>query len=158
MDQFVARVMSGLDLQSPSFATLPPHFSLIDTAEISAILHSVVDVNAYPERFQGCLPLLLASLAYLHAYLDKTLGQQDRLRSSRVWTSCLLPNLKNKVILDNGQCEATGMTATGVPPHIVIAVATEKIQEKLLHEAHISVVTLLRCLRKCVTNFCSNLK
>ena len=136
MDQFVARVMSGLDLQSPSFATLPPHFSLIDTAEISAILHSVVNGNAYPERFQGCLPLLLASLAYHHEYLDKTLAPQDRLRSSRVWTSGLLPNLKSKVILGNGQCEATGMTATGVPPHIVIAVATEKIQENLLHETH----------------------
>jgi hypothetical protein len=119
MDQFVARTMSGLDFQSPSFATLPPHFSLIDTAEISAILHSVVDVNAYPELFQGCLPYLLASLAYHHEYLDKTLGHQDRLRSSRVWTSGLLPNLKNKVILGNGQCEAIGMTATGVPPHIV---------------------------------------
>ena len=135
-DHFVARVMSGLDLQSPSFATLPPHFSLIDTAEISAILHSVIDVNAYPELFQGCLPYLLASLVYHHEYLDKTIGQQDRLRSSRLWTSGLLPKLKNKVLLGNGYCEATGMTATGVPPHIVIAVATEKMQEMLLHEAH----------------------
>ncbi|KAI2500775.1 hypothetical protein MHU86_13699 [Fragilaria crotonensis] len=134
-DQFVARTMSGLDFQSPSFATLPPHFSLIDTAEISAILHSVVNVNAYPELFQGCLPYLLASLAYHHEYLDETLAQQDRLRSSRLWTSGILPNLKKKVILGNGNCKTTGMMATGVPPHIILAVATEKIQETLIHEA-----------------------
>ena len=46
MDRFVAWTMSGHDLQSPLFATLPPHFSLIDTAEISAILHSVVEPQA----------------------------------------------------------------------------------------------------------------
>ena len=135
-DQFVARTMSGLDLQSPSFATLPPHFSLVDTAEISAILHSIVNVNAYRELFQGCLPYLLSSLAYHQEYLDEMLGQQDRLRSSRLWTSGILPTLKKKVILGNGQCKTTGMTATGVPPHIILAVASEKIQETLMHEAH----------------------
>jgi hypothetical protein len=96
-DQFVARTMSGLDLQSPSFATLPPHFSLVDTAEISAILHSIVNVNAYPELFQGCLPyLLVSSLAYHQEHVDEMLGQQDRLRSSRLWTSGILPTLKKK--------------------------------------------------------------
>jgi hypothetical protein len=47
-----------------------------------------------------------------------------------------LANLEEKVILGNGQCKTTGMTATGVPPHIIVAVASEKIQETLMHEAH----------------------
>lgn len=133
-DQFVARVMSGLAFQSPSFATLPPHFSLANVAEISVILHSVIDVDAYPELFQGCLPCLLATLAYHYDYLDQTLGQHDRLRSSRLWTSGHLPNLRTNVLLGNGHCEATGMMATGVPPHIVQVVASEKIRETLMQQ------------------------
>jgi hypothetical protein len=135
-DQFVARVMSGLDIQSPTFATLPPHFGLDDASDIASILMNSIDVNAYPKPFQGCLPCLLASIAYHYQYLDTTLGQHDRLRSSRLWTSGILPELHAKVILLNGHCDSTGMTATGVPPHIVQVVATESVQAELVQQGN----------------------
>lgn len=135
-DQFVARVMSGLDIQSPTFATLPPHFSLEDAPSIASILHRSIDVNAYPKPFQGCLPCLLASIAYHYQYLDTTLDQHDRLKSSRLWTSGILPELQTKVILSNGLCNSTGMTATGVPPHICQVVATEKVEAELVHQGN----------------------
>ena len=86
-DQFVARTMAGLDINSVDYSMLPPHWTFADTVEVTQRLRGLINVDAYPESFRGCLPLLLASLAYHIDFLDEHLDPQDRLRMCRAWTS-----------------------------------------------------------------------
>ena len=86
-DQFVARTLAGLDLGSVDFCVLPPHFSAADRPTVEDQLRGVLNVDAFPGSFRGCLLGLLASLANSIDFLEATLGPQDRLRSSRTWTS-----------------------------------------------------------------------
>jgi hypothetical protein len=102
---------------------------------ISELLRSTINVDAYPARVRGCLPLLLASLVYHYEFLDKNLGTHDRLRSSRVWTSGSLTVLKGKVLIVRGRCVSTGMTATGIPPHIVQALATTELKDTMIQQS-----------------------
>ena len=56
-------------------------------------------------------------------WLRETLHQNHPLFNQRVWTSGILDRLENenKVLTGTMFNEVSGMSATGVPPHIILA-------------------------------------
>lgn len=123
-DQVCGRAATGLCLTDPSFATLPPHFNLINGPILSAeewndIVHGYA--TFYPECFRQVIPFLLASIVHHEEWLNATLAPNHPLRTSRVWTCGVIARLKSEVHTGCGHNKETRMRATGIPPHIVLA-------------------------------------
>jgi len=94
----------------------------------------------YPIGFQACLPYLLAQLVHHYDWLMATdlsgnninISASHPILLSRVFTSGTLLRLRSAVIgnVTSGRCEQTGMTATGIPPHIDLARQLEEVKEE----------------------------
>jgi hypothetical protein len=69
------------------------------------------------------VPYLLASLVYHRSYLVELQAQhpQHPLFLQRVWTSGILDRLRDKVGAGCSRNAISRMSATGVPPHLVLA-------------------------------------
>ena len=125
-DQVCGRAASGLPLTEASFANLPPHFLRSDGESLSA--EQWEDVlpgysTFYPLNFREVIPFLLASLVYHQPYLAQMQVTQPRhpLFLQRVWTNGTLLRLKDAVGAGCSRHPISKMTATGVPPHLVLA-------------------------------------
>eukprot|EP00603_Paraphysomonas_imperforata_P004644 CAMPEP_0114439124 /NCGR_PEP_ID=MMETSP0103-20121206/15022_1 /TAXON_ID=37642 ORGANISM="Paraphysomonas imperforata, Strain PA2" /NCGR_SAMPLE_ID=MMETSP0103 /ASSEMBLY_ACC=CAM_ASM_000201 /LENGTH=694 /DNA_ID=CAMNT_0001609847 /DNA_START=28 /DNA_END=2109 /DNA_ORIENTATION=- len=122
-DQFVGRAATGLSTNDPDFAILPPHFDVSNGPVLS--VEEWEDIlpgysTFYPDSFRVALPYLLASLAYHRDWLDSNLSSQHPLFSQRVWTCGILQRLKSKVMTGIFYNHTSKMTATGVPPYVVL--------------------------------------
>ena len=62
----------------------------------------------------------------------------DKLSSSRLWTSGMMPVLKLKVLTGRGGYEAGGLVPTGIPPHIIQAHVTMQVKEAV--DSHASLI------------------
>jgi hypothetical protein len=154
-DQFCGRIACGLSFNDGcKFSVLPPSFSnpqiIISEAEWDEILPGY---RGYPASFRGCLPYLLASIAFHRDWLYeknssgnmKNISEQHPFFRSRLATaakrgegqegggsSSLLLWLQGQVLPLNtdGHCLHTGITATGIPPHIDQARQIEKLRQE----------------------------
>jgi hypothetical protein len=77
------------------------------------------------------MPYLVASVTYHSNWLRGTLSTQHPIFTSRLFTDGHVSRLKNKVLLGVGTCEFTGMTATGVPHHLVVSNTVKSLGEKV---------------------------
>ena len=123
-DQLCGRAATGLPITETAFADLPPHFDLSDgeiltVGEWEEILPGYS--TFYPQSFRQVLPFLLASVVYHRQYLQSVLDERHPLFCSRLWTSGVMDRLASKVYTGNGKHPVTKMTATGIPPHILLA-------------------------------------
>ena len=123
-DELCGRAATGKSLHSASFADLPPHFDLskgtvLTDEEWEAILPGYA--TWYPLTFRPVLPFLLASLIYHRQWLESTLSKDHPLRSQRVWTNGIMARKAGEVFTGCMQNRTTGLNATGVPPHLVLA-------------------------------------
>ena len=125
-DQVCGRAASGLPLTDVSFANLPPHFlhssgDCLSSAEWEEVLPGYS--NFYPPNFREVIPYLLASLVYHQPYLAalKTTNSRHPLFLQRVWTSGILVRLKALVGAGCNRNPISKLSATGVPPHLVLA-------------------------------------
>jgi hypothetical protein len=135
-DQVCGRAASGLPLTDVTFANLPPHFLLNDeeylsSAEWEEILPGYS--TFYPLNFREVIPFLLASLIYHQPYLATVESSNPRhpLFLQRVWTSGVLLRLKDKVGAGCNRNPDSKMTATGVPPHLVLANSIVQLQQDM---------------------------
>lgn len=140
-DHLCGRVAAGLNFNAGSkFAVLPPHFAntnMLSAEEWNEIFPCYTE---FPVGFQSCLPYFLASIAFHYNWLCerdnsgklKHITEHHSIFVSRLWTSGVLQRLQNEVIgnITSGRCEVTGMTATGVPPHIELHREMEKLQKE----------------------------
>ena len=122
-DQLCGRVAAGLNILDISFTALPPHFDSrngppISLAEWELILPGYV--TFYPENFRQVIPHLLASLVFHRRWLNEHLHLNHPLRLQRVWTSGILTTLESRIFTGYGKCQITDMTASGIPPHILV--------------------------------------
>ena len=123
-DQLCGRAASGLCLTEPEFATLPPHFDLssgevLTLAEWEHILPGYS--TFYPQQFRQVLLFLLASLVHHKSWLERQFPTNHPLFQSRLWTCNVLDRLSARVHVGVGKHLITGLIATGIPPHILIA-------------------------------------
>jgi len=142
-DHLCGRVAAGLDFNSGSrFSVLPPHFANADVISREQWQHICPCYHEFPVGFRACLPYFLASLAYHYDWivaLDSNgnylhLAKEHPFFQSRVFTSGLLPDLKSLVISNviSGRCDITGMTATGVPPHIKLHRKLDRAKKEIV--------------------------
>jgi hypothetical protein len=123
-DQLCGRAATGLSLTEMEFADLPPHFDMscgpilaIDQWEDILPGYSTY----YPASFRQVVPFLLASLVYHRDFLLSTLPQSHPLFIQRVWTGGIMDLLKEKVLYGCGRHPISKLSATGIPPHILLA-------------------------------------
>jgi integrase len=135
-DQVCGRAACGLPLTDVTFANLPPHFLLNDEDYLSS--EEWEDIlpgysTFYPLNFREVIPFLLASLIYHQPYLAIVESSNPRhpLFLQRVWTSGVLLRLKDKVGAGCNRNPVSKMTATGVPPHLVLANSIVQLQQDM---------------------------
>jgi hypothetical protein len=140
-DQLCGRIAAGLNFNGgSSFAVLPPHFANASILSEEQWQEICPCYNEYPEGFQSCLPYFLASLVYHYDWLHMkdadgklaNISPEHPIFQSRVYTSGVLPLLRTSVIagITSGRCDATGMTATGVPTHIELLRELETVRKE----------------------------
>jgi hypothetical protein len=133
-DQFCGRMVNGSDFTSETFATLPPHFinearALLTEEFWESILPGYHDS---PAGWKKCCEYFLASLLFHEDFLRTFLEEEHPLWRSEIWQQIELKNqLKEGIVTGVGRCPHTGMTATGIPPHLAIAAQIKVLIEKI---------------------------
>jgi hypothetical protein len=119
-DQLTGRVLAGLPFNDASFASLPPHF---DKEGMEMIRwDSILPLHSrLPDTFKQALPHLLSSICYHEQWLRESLAPNHPLFSSHLFASGVVAALRPHVVTGCTRSLATGMEATGIPPHLVIA-------------------------------------
>jgi len=138
-DMFVGRTVSGLPIDSPDFAMLPPIFKGADALVIKRALLLVF--SNMPSKLNAIGEFATASLVYHHQYLVDTLPRnhpllsiylfrnEDLYNKLKVFVRCELPNSGN------------ALTATGVGP---------KFEEKAVGLGTVTQSGLTEALMKCL--------
>jgi hypothetical protein len=135
-DQLCGRFASGLPFTSENFGALPPHFTYeaLELLTLDMWCTIVDGYSHYPNGVKDCLPFLLASLLYHEKFLQDELSDQHPLWNSRVFTANpILSPLRAGVLAGVGVCQQTGLTATGVPPHLVMAIKMKEMTAAVEH-------------------------
>jgi hypothetical protein len=133
-DQLCGCFASGLPFTTVAFGTLPPHFlsevaAGLDTDYWRAILDGY---DNYPSGVKDALPFLLASLVYHENFLHDQLADEHPIWNSRVFSANpKLDTLRSSVLTGIQACPNTGLTATGVPPHLAIAANLRDLTESV---------------------------
>ena len=139
-DQLTGRVLSGLPFNEPTFASLPPHFSANGLAQVAWT--TVLPLYPrLPETFKRAVPYLLASICFHEQWLRSTLPAHHPLFNTHLFASGQVAMLKVHVTAGRSHCPLTGMSATGIPPHLVlsnelvdVAKQTEVLKDALLEK------------------------
>lgn len=133
-DQFCGRMVNGSDFTSETFATLPPHF----INEVRALLTDqfwetiLPGYHGSPAGWKKCCEYLLASLLFHEDFLRGFLPENHPIWRSGIWQlGDDKDQLKNGILTGIGRCPHTGMTATGIPPHLAIAAQIKGLIEKI---------------------------
>jgi hypothetical protein len=85
----------------------------------------------YPSNLVPVITFLLAQIVHHKNWLLQSLPENHVLFNSRVWTSGIIEKLQNRILLGNGRNSSSGMTATGIPPHIILANEVAKVREEV---------------------------
>ncbi|KAF0726669.1 hypothetical protein Ae201684_015069 [Aphanomyces euteiches] len=112
-DQFVGRAAAGLDVNTPQFATLPPHFDgrglTVDEWELILPGYS----TWYPN------------------WLQSALEKSHPFYSCALWRSNIISSLKSRVQCGVIHNTTTGMRASGIPPHVLLSHQLSFVQNEL---------------------------
>jgi hypothetical protein len=144
-DQYLGRLIVGLDPNSPDFDVLPPHFKggtdndYIQRAMELCFGPIIKEFNA-THSVKGLLLLCLASMVYHSEFLKSFVVKDPEHPFSLIPIlndTCLLSKLKELVTLEGDDT----MRATGIPPHVrqtkllqEVLGATKQLQEAQLKE------------------------
>ena len=92
-----------------------------------------------PETFKRAAPYLLASICFHEQWLRSTLPAHHPLFNTHLFASGQVATLKAHVTAGRSHCPLTGMSVTGIPPHLVlsnelvdVAKQTEVLKDALL--------------------------
>jgi hypothetical protein len=137
-DQLTGRVLSGLPFNEALFASLPPHFDSVGATEVAWSTVFPLYANL-PDTFKRALPFLLASICHHEEWLRSTLPTHHPLFTAPLFTSGTLQSLRLHVLSGCYRSPLTGLTATGIPPHLAmsnelaaVVKQTEAMKEQLL--------------------------
>jgi hypothetical protein len=134
-DQLCGRAASGLDITTNEFASLPPHFNtqnglnVLSLEEWDDILPGYT--TFYPAQFRPAVRNLLASIIYHKEWLVSNLHVSHPLFNTRLWTSGVIDRLSPLVLTGTGRNSVSMLTATGIPPHILLANEIAKVDQKI---------------------------
>lgn len=138
-DQYCGRIACGLNFHDANqFPALPPHFpnDLILTPDEWAAI--IPNYSEYPQSFQTVLPYLVASIVNHYDWIEEkqngeyiNVNKNHPIHKSRIMVSGVIEKLRNKVIINViGQCNITGMIATGIPTSITLRKSIEELKNQ----------------------------
>ena len=118
MDAFLGRILAGLDVSSPAFAVLPPHFRASPTASENVIRRCFPAFSSRPASSLGVLRFVLPSLVHHYNALLRFLPQRHPLRSATLFTDTGLRQSLEDVLVTG--IASPYIKATGIPPHVLL--------------------------------------
>lgn len=101
---------------------------LLTNAVLEDILPGYGD---FPECFRSVIPYLLASLIFHEDFLSENLSPAHPLFVSRVWTTGTIESLRPHVLSGCGTNFVSMMSASGIPPTLIITNEMEKLKEEM---------------------------
>lgn len=115
------------------FGTLPPHFpqSVLEEITEEMWLEMLPNYATYPNCFRCTLPFLLASIVHHDSWLRANLDSRHPLFNSRLYAAGLFAKFNGKVLVGRVECPETGMVATGVPSHIMLAKSVRDLSKRI---------------------------
>jgi hypothetical protein len=131
-DQFIGRILAMLDINSPDFAVLCPHFDIVDESVVAATRECFPGA---PVEFGCVLIHCLASLVHHREYLRAHLNENHPLFKSVVFTQGYVDKLAGRVAL---AFPTDKVTPTGVPPHVSIQRQLRNV-ERIVEEVPVRV-------------------
>jgi len=128
-DQYIGRIICGLNVNSYTFSASPPYFSSNSNEQdiqhdANGVFPFVIDVN-YRLLTRFCL----ASLIYHKAFLMQTLGARSPFRSNTLLTNLLRSDPQNVII--KYAHEDSDVVLTGIPVHVIVLVNQERERVRL---------------------------
>ena len=133
-DQYLGRVVCGLDVNHVSFAASPPFFE----AESEALDNIHILLKTYAVRGDLVTPdmhrvfyFCFASLCYHRDFVAANLHQRSKLQASPFFNA--MPNYAKDaaVVQYPWTCTKACPTFTGLPPHVVILATCEELKLEL---------------------------
>jgi hypothetical protein len=130
-DQYVGRIVSGLNIHSCDFSVSPPYFKadVMDDAkvreDVSATFPFVIETNLTPVM-QFCF----ASMMYGKVFLLATLHENSPLRKKLFLQTT--PRSQLSWIEVKGAHETTELMLTGIPPHVIYLVRLEEFRRQYI--------------------------
>jgi hypothetical protein len=125
MDQYVGRVVAGLNLQSHEFAVSPPYFvpSMEDEIELSSDMNSVFPFIIATE-YRLLVKFCFASLLFGKEFLLQELGSNSPLHSNALFAQCQshqhLFQQSSTWLVVKFAWEKPEIYLTGIPPHVML--------------------------------------
>ena len=151
-DQLVGRAVSGLPINSVKFAELAPHFGKDDMKILECIGWNKIFSNydSYPIGFKNIIPYLVASIIFHQKFLKERLHFKHPLFSCSIFNRTheidgikitIAEKFKGKILTGINFCNDTGMTASGIPPHVLHAFGLNELKYhinylKEINESH----------------------
>ena len=145
-DQYLGRVVCGLNVNNKSFATSPPFFDFDDESRADDIYILIKDymVQGYhvSARVHRIFYFCFASLCYHHSYLLSQLHEKNQLRASVFFTN--IPDDAKLAVAVKYPWDSTKATPTftGLPPHVVMMADFESLKLKMqaVMENHTAII------------------
>jgi hypothetical protein len=133
-DQYVGRAATGMSISDADFTVLPPHFAqkheILNTEEWEDILPGYS--TFYPMTFRVAIPYLLASLVHHRQWLAETLPNNHPFFMTRLMRNkTILDTLVPLVLTGHNINKESGLSATGIPPHIVISERLRTVEKSI---------------------------
>jgi hypothetical protein len=126
-DQYVGRILSGLNVNTPEFAFLPPFFSVVDDQVNEAISNCFPKA---PEEMGTILRFCLASAVHHQDYLRRELDRSHPVFSSRLFAGGLAEGLRARV-----ECRPSRagdmLVPTGIPSHVLIMGRMDSLEKQM---------------------------
>jgi hypothetical protein len=124
-DQFIGRILAMLDISSPDFAGLCPHFDAVDDAVLAA---SRQCFPGAPVELESVLLNCLACLVYHRDYLRANLPRTHALFRSAAFAQGVVESLAGRVSLS---FPFDKITPSGIPPHVSIQQGQRELMEMI---------------------------
>lgn len=126
-DMFVGRTVSGLPINTPEFAILPPFFETFSEKVKEAVVLCFPTVS---ERFFQVAEFALASLIYHSEWIRKNFNQKHPIFQTSLFTSKIIPDLRNFVNCRIATA-ADIIQPTGIPSHVIILKEIQEMNKKV---------------------------
>jgi hypothetical protein len=123
-DQFIGRILAMLDVNSPNFAVLAPHFDLIDNEVLQAVKDCFPNAA---DSLNSVLVNCLASLIFHQDYFHRVLPQNHKLLQCVVFTQGYALRLRHRVALS---FPGDKVSPSGIPAHVGVMVRIERLEEE----------------------------
>ncbi len=135
-DQYLGRVVSGLDVNDVSFATSPPYFEddnngMVRENVLTLLRNFVVGGKSIQGEVCHLLYFCFASLCYHFDFLVRTLPRRSKLQASPFFTN--IPNYAREAATVRFPWNKTALTPsfTGMPPHVSMLASIEGLKAAL---------------------------